>query len=117
MLRARRKRRLNGLDPNDQAAFVYDFFLGRFRRLGYGKTDSATILEYAEQQGAFLLNFTAEDGTTFEEITDIYNRHLYSGEPVSPEEASHFVSMYDSFYKNAKTFLKTPKYIRKFWVL
>ena len=117
VLRTRRKRRLNGLDPNNQAAFVYDFFLRRFQKLGYGKTDSATILEYAEQQEGFLQNFTTEDGTTFEQITDIYNRHLYSGEPVSPEEASRFIAMYDSFYKNAKAFLKTPKYIRKFWVL
>ena len=117
VLRARRRRRLQGLDASNQAAFVYDFFLNRFKKLGYGKTDSATILEYAEQQEGFLQNFTAEDGTTFEELTDIYNHYLYSGVPVTQAEASKFLSMYDDFYKNAKAFLKTFKYMRKFWVL
>ena len=117
VLRARRRRRLQGLDASNQAAFVYDFFLNRFKKLGYGKMDSATILEYAEQQEGFLQNFTAEDGTTFEELTDIYNHYLYSGVPVTQAEASKFLSMYDDFYKNAKAFLKTFKYMRKFWVL
>ena len=53
-LRARRKRRLYGLDASNQAAFVYDFFLKRLNRLGVGKPDSQTILEYAEQQEGVL---------------------------------------------------------------
>lgn len=116
-LRARRKRRLNGLDASNQAAFVYDFFLTRFRRLGIGKTDDQTILEYAEQQEGVLENFTAEDGTTFEEISDIYNHYLYSKVPVTPEEANKFLSMYKSFYKNARAFVGPWKYLLKFWVL
>lgn len=117
VLRARRRRRLSGLDANNQAAFVYDFFLDRLKKLGVGKADSQTILEYAEQQEAVLENFTAEDGTTFEEMTELYNYHLYSKTPVSSENARKFVAMYDSFYKNAKEFVGTWKYIRKFWVL
>lgn len=97
VLRARRKRRLNGLDASNQAAFVYDFFLKRLKKLGVGKADSQTILEYAEQQSGILEKFTAKDGTTFEEITDIYNHHLYSKVPVTPEEAGKFLAMYDSF--------------------
>lgn len=116
-LRARRRRRLNGLDPNNQAAFVYDFFLKRFEKLGYGKPDSATILEYAELREDFLLNFRGEDGTTFEDLTNIYNRHLYSGVDVTPAEASRFINVYNSFYKNAKAFLRGWKYSRKFWIL
>ena len=116
-LRARRRRRLNGLDPNNQAAFVYDFFLKRFKKLGFGKPESATILEYAEQQEEFLWNFRTKDGLTFEELSELYNLHLYGGKEISSEEANHFVSMYDQFYKNAKAFLGTWKYIRKFWVL
>lgn len=117
VLRARRRRRLNGLDASNQAAFVYDFFLNRLKKLGVGKADSQTILEYAEQQEAVLENFTAEDGTTFEEMTELYNYHLYSKLPVRPEDAKKFVAMYDSFYKNAKVFVGTWRYIRKFWVL
>ncbi len=117
VLRARRKRRLNGLDASNQAAFVYDFFLKRLKKLGVGKADSQTILEYAEQQSGILEKFTAKDGTTFEEITDIYNHHLYSKVPVTPEEAGKFLAMYDSFYKNAKAFTGTWKYIRKFWLI
>lgn len=117
VLRTRRRRRLNGLDANNQAAFVYDFFLDRLKKLGVGKADSQTILEYAEQQEAVLENFTAEDGTTFEEMTELYNYHLYSKLPVRPEDAKKFVAMYDSFYKNAKAFTGTWRYIRKFWVL
>ena len=116
-LRARRRRRLNGLDPNNQAAFVYDFFLKRFKKLGFGKPESATILEYAEQQEEFLWNFRTKDGLTFEELSELYNLHLYGGKEISSEEANHFVCMYDQFYKNAKAFLGTWKYIRKFWVL
>lgn len=116
-LRARRRRRLNGLDPNNQAAFVYDFFLKRFKKLGFGKPESATILEYAEQQEDFLLNFRSKEGTTFEELSEIYNRHLYSGADVTPAEISKFMSVYNSFYKNAKEFLGNWKYIRKFWIL
>jgi hypothetical protein len=117
VLRTRRRRRLNGLDANNQAAFVYDFFLDRLKKLGVGKADSQTILEYAEQQEAVLENFTAEDGTTFEEMTELYNYHLYSKLPVRPEDAKKFMAMYDSFYKNAKAFTGTWRYIRKFWVL
>lgn len=117
VLRARRRRRLNGLDASNQAAFVYDFFLNRFKKLGFGKADSATILEYAEHQEEFLQNFTATDGTTFEELTEVFNRHLYSKTPIEEEQAKHFVAIYDSFYKNAKQYLGTWKYIRKFWVL
>ena len=117
VLRAGRKRRLNGLDASNQAAFVYDFFLKRLKKLGVGKADSQTILEYAEQQSGILEKFTAKDGTTFEEITDIYNHHLYSKVPVTPEEAGKFLAMYDSFYKNAKAFTGTWKYIRKFWLI
>ena len=116
-LRARRRRRLNGLDPNKQAAFVYDFFLKRFKKLGFGKPESATILEYAEQQEDFLLNFRSKEGTTFEELSEIYNRHLYSGADGTPAEISKFMSVYNSFYKNAKEFLGNWKYIRKFWIL
>lgn len=117
VLRARKRRRLSGLDASNQAAFVYDFFLSRLGKLGVGKADSQTILEYAEQQEGVLENFTASDGTTFEEMTELYNYHLYSKTPVSPENARKFVAMYDSFYKNTKEFLGTWKYIRKFWVL
>lgn len=117
VLRARRKRRLSGLDASNQAAFVYDFFLKRLKKLGVGKADSQTILEYAEQQSGILEQFTAEDGTTFEEITDIYNHHLYSKVPVTPEEAGKFLAMYNSFYKNAKAFTGTWRYIRKFWFI
>ena len=117
VLRTRRRRRLNGLDANNQAAFVYDFFLDRLKKLGVGKADSQTILEYAEQQEAVLENFTAEDGTTFEEMTELYNYHLYSKLPVRLEDAKKFMAMYDSFYKNAKAFTGTWRYIRKFWVL
>lgn len=116
-LRARRKRRLNGLDANNQAAFVYDFFLNRLKKLGVGKADSQTILEYADQQEGVLENFMARDGTTFEEMTDIYSRHLYSKADITPSEAKKFVAMYDSFYNNAKSFLGTWRYIRKFWFI
>ena len=117
VLRSRRRRRLNGLDASNQAAFVYDFFLDRLKKLGVGIADSQTILEYAEQQEGVLENFTAEDGTTFEEMTELYNYHLYSKLPIKPEDANKFVAMYDSFYKNAKAFVGTWRYILKFWVL
>ena len=117
VLRSRRRRRLNGLDASNQAAFVYDFFLDRLKKLGVGKADSQTILEYAEQQEGVLENFTAEDGTTFEEMTELYNYHLYSKLPIKTEDAAKFVAMYDSFYKNAKAFVGTWRYIHKFWVL
>lgn len=116
-LRARRRRRLNGLDASNQAAFVYDFFLKRFQKLGFGKADSVTIQEYAEQQEGFLQNFTAADGTTFEEISELYNYHLYSKVPVTPKEAEKFLAIYDSFYKNARAFAGRWKYLHKFWVL
>lgn len=116
-LRARRRRRLNGLDASNQAAFIYDFFLKRFRKLGFGKADSVTIQEYAEQQEGFLQNFTAEDGTTFEEISELYNFHLYSKVPVTLEEAEKFLAIYDSFYKNARAFAGRWRYLLKFWVL
>lgn len=116
-LRFRRRRRLNGLDASNQAAFIYDFFLKRFQKLGFGKADSATIQEYAEQQEGFLQNFMAEDGTTFEEISEIYNHFLYSKVPVTGEEASRFLAIYDSFYKNARAFVGHWKYLWKFWTL
>ena len=116
-LRARRRRRLNGLDASNQAAFVYDFFLNRFRKLGYGKADNVTVLEYAEQQGEFLQNFVASDGTTFEEISDIYNHYLYSKVPVTSTEAGQFLAIYDSFYKNARAYVGPWKYLLKFWAL
>lgn len=116
-LRTRRRRRLNGLDASNQAAFVYDFFLNRFRKLGYGKADNVTVLEYAEQQGEFLQNFVASDGTTFEEISDIYNHYLYSKVPVTSTEAGKFLAIYDSFYKNARAYVGPWKYLLKFWVL
>lgn len=117
VLRSRRRRRLNGLDASNQAAFVYDFFLDRLKKLGVGKADSQTILEYAEQQEGVLESFTAEDGTTFEEMTELYNYHLYSKLPIKTEDAAKFVAMYDSFYKNAKAFVGTWRYIHKFWGL
>ena len=116
-LRARRRRRLNGLDASNQAAFVYDFFLKRFHRLGIGKTDSQTILEYAEQQEGVLESFTASDGTTFAEVSDLYNRFLYSKVPLTSEEAGKFLAIYQSFYKNARAFVGPWKYLLKFWVL
>lgn len=116
-LRGRRKRRLMGLDASNQAAFVYDFFLKRLKKLGIGKPDSQTVLEYAELQEGVLENFTAEDGTTFEEISDIYSHYLYSKVPVTSEEASKFLAMYQSFYKNAKAYVGPFRYLLKFWVL
>ena len=46
-----------------------------------------------------------------------FNYHLYSKLSVRPEDAKKFMAMYDSFYKNAKAFTGTWRYIRKFWVL
>lgn len=117
VLRVRRKRRLRGLDASNQAAYVYDFFLTRLKRLGAGKSNDQTVLEYAEQQEAVLEQFTAKDGTTFEEISEVYSRYLYSGAPVTDEEAASFLAMYASFYPNARAFVGHWKYLWKFWVL
>ena len=76
-----------------------------------------TVLEYAEQQGEFLQNFVASDGTTFEEISDIYNHYLYSKVPVTSTEAGQFLAIYDSFYKNARAYVGPWKYLLKFWAL
>lgn len=116
-VRARRRRRLNGLDASNQAAFVYDFFLNRFRKLGYGKADSATIQEYAEQQEGFLQNFRGSEDSTFEEISNIYDHFLYSNVPVTPEEAEKFMDLYQSFYKNARAYVGPWKYLIRFWFL
>lgn len=116
-LRARRRRRLSGLDASNQAAFVYDFFLDRLKRLGIGKSDDQTVLEYAELQEGVLENFTAADGTTFSDISEIFSHFLYSKVPVTEDEAKRFLAMYDSFYKNARAFTGPWRYLLKFWVL
>lgn len=116
-LRARFRKNISGLSPPDQVRQLYAFFLKRFKRLGMGKEDGQTLQEYAGDQTENLATFAAEDGTSFEDLSDLVMQQIYAGYMPTEADAEKFRSFYQSFYKHAKEHVGNGKYLWKFWFL
>lgn len=115
-LRAYRLRKMEPLPRENQVLALYDFFVLRFKRLGLGKTSSATPMEYAltseDQTELFSSN---ERGVSFVRVTDIYQSTCYGGEEVSDDDYEDVLSFYRSFFANARKQVGSLKWLWKFW--
>lgn len=116
-LRRRFRKTVFGLSPSEQVKTLFAFFLNRFRRLGMGKEDGHTLQEYTEDHAAAHLAFATEEGTRFENLSDIVSDMLYAGYEPNETDAAKFRSFYKEFYKHARERVGKWKYLLKFWTI
>lgn len=116
-LRSRFRKKIFGLSPPEQVRQLYAFFLKKFKRLGLGKEEGQTLQEYVGDQVMGHAMFTASDGTTFENLSDIVMQQIYAGYVPTEEDARKFRQFHKEFYRHARARTGPLRYLWKFWIL
>lgn len=117
MLRKRRREKIENMSPSDGAAYLYKYFLSKFPIVHIAKGKNVTVLEYARDNARELKHFDTENGVTFAEISETYNRMIYGKIAPTQQEYSRFKEFYDSFCPNVKKRIGKFRYAFMFWVL
>jgi hypothetical protein len=102
-------RKMQSLPREDAAANYYSFFLKRFKRLGIKRLGCHTLREYVGNN-LFRMQTFSVGNTSFASLTDTYEKVLYGGGNISPEEYEQFERYYSCFYKNLRQELGGMKY-------
>lgn len=111
-----RLRRLDGKSSADQVVFLYHFLLSRFKKLGLGKPETSTPLEFAYDSRRNLVPFTRGTGQVdFVKVTLIFQRAAYGSGSVTEEDCECVRRYYRAFFANAHQYVGTPRWLFKFW--
>ena len=116
VLKLRWRRAVQSLRREDGVLNYFHFFTKRFRRVGYKKPENYTLVQYAQMMEHQLEPYTT-DGVTFAELTRIYSRVYYGGAEVTDEEWRRYEIFYDSFHRNLRRDIGTPKYLLKLFLI
>lgn len=114
--RTRRLKAIEGKPVPYRVSYLYQFLLGRFKRLKMEKPPSLTPMEYALASQRVMMPFEENTGgVDFVRVTDIYQRACYGGKQVTEEECEEVVRYYRAFFKNAARHLGRLRWAWKFW--
>lgn len=115
-VRDRRLRKLEDKPLSERVVFLYEFLLTRLDRLGLGKPETSTPLEFAFDSRRNLVPFTRRTGQVdFVKVTLVYQRAVYAGGDVSEEDYDCVRRYYRAFFNNAHRHVGTPRWLWKFW--
>lgn len=115
LLRRKQRKKIEELSPDAGSKYLYAWFLKKFNKLGMGKADNITVLEYIRFYENSLKDYDTESGTDFKSLTEIYNKTVYGTYVPSDSDYAMFKDYYDSFFKNIKKNMGAFKYAFKFW--
>jgi len=115
--RARRLAKMRGQPYTERVAYLYNFFIKGFGRLGIERPESATPLEFAlsasNEMTGFMRNASKAD---FLGVTLIYQRAVFGAGNVSERDYRYVEDYYKSFFKNAHRRMGHLKWVlRGYW--
>lgn len=114
-----RRRRIARLEnqPLEQRIWeLYGFFCKRFARLGYGKPDSMTPLEYAFASATNLSQFSQDTGgIDFVDVTLAYQRACLDVGRATEEDWQNMKNFYRPFFRNARMQMGGLRWLKYFW--
>ncbi len=114
-MRERRLKRIAEKPASWQVAWIYQFLMGRFRRLGIRRPDNLTPLEFSLAYAPRLEPFAdAKTQTDFFQATLLYTRAAY-GSGATADDLSRMRGFYRSFYKAVPREVGRLKWLWKFW--
>lgn len=115
-MRARRVERLESEPLEYRIWVLYGFFCKRFARLGYGKPETMTPLEYAFASAANLTQFSQDTvGIDFVDVTLAYQRACLDEGRATEEDWRNMKSYYASFFRNARLQVGGLRWLKYFW--
>lgn len=115
-LRKRWYRRILKKEKEDGATLLYLFFLKDLQRAGYPRPKQMTLMEYADQLGEELQDFSVYDAD-FLRLTKIYQTILYGSQGISEEDYDLFLDFYHEFFRHMRSKLGKLKYSMNFFLL
>lgn len=114
-----RKRWYTSLDEHTQGYRVcalYDRITRNFQRMRLSKPAPATQSEWAQSTVGTMAAFEQDaHGTSYRELSDIYERVYYGHSDPSEGDVAAFESFWKVFYKNARKYSGPVRYIWRFW--
>ena len=106
-----RLRRFAGQAPSEQITGFYRFFLGRFAKLGLGKPETLSPVEYANLYRAKLYPYVgAQEPASFDHLTALFVMQEFGAEAVDQEDIRAIHHLYRQFYRNCRRQLGLLKY-------
>lgn len=116
LLRKRRLKAFETMEPATQIQELYRFYLKKFRHIGWKKRASETPLEFADRSGEALERYLS--GTCgLDRLTDAFMQACYGGGVPSGEVCAGCREIYGVFLKNCKAQMGKARYLLKFYVL
>lgn len=114
-----RRRRVAKLEsqPLDRRIWtLYGFFCKRLARLGYGKPDAMTPMEYAFASAKSLPQFSQDTGgVDFVDVTLAYQRACLDEGRVTEEDWETCKRFYRPFFRNARLQVGGLRWLKYFW--
>lgn len=115
-LRRRRVVKLESQPLEYRIWSLYGFFCKRLRRLGYGKPDYMTPMEYAFATTASLPQFAQDtDGVDFVDVTLAYQRACLDEGRATDEDWQECKRFYRPFFRNARLQMGGLRWLKYFW--
>lgn len=95
---------------------LYGFFCKRLKRLGYGKPDPMTPMEYAFAATASLPQFSQDtDGVDFVDVTLAYQRACLDEGHTTDRDWETCKLFYRPFFRNARLQVGGLRWLKYFW--
>lgn len=117
-LRKRFYQKARALPPAECVETLYLRFMRNFGRMGIQRGKHATPYEFAYQAQRDLAAFAEnEEGASFMRVTLAFVRASFGEKEPTQQDLRACCSFYESFYKNSRTYLGTPKYLRLYFRL
>lgn len=98
----------------DSAIELYNYFLKKIRKMGCGRPDGHTLLEYAYGLQTKLEPYSVGDAN-FLSLTQIYTKILYGCQNISDDEWELFIDFYKEFNRNLKNEMGSLRYLVHFF--
>lgn len=112
--RRRWHRQVRALPPEESVVNYYRFFLKRMARLGLVRPGQRTLREYARDV-EFQTEPFDEGDSSFQRLTEIYEKVFYGRNAVNGGELQLFEDYYGRFYHNLRRELGSFKYCLNFF--
>lgn len=114
--RKRRISKLAALPPAKRVAALYEFFRGRFVKLGIKAAPSQTPLEFAFARHNDMQPWDAHTGkVSFVRVTLLYQRAAYGTGDIGEAEYQQVLRYYWAFFKNTHEYVGTLRWLYLFW--
>ncbi len=111
--RARRLARIRRLEPSQQIQQLYPFLVDRMARVGIAMPAGSTPLDYARNNASSMEPFAAQAGVTFTQLTEFFVAVAYGKDQASQAQADSFAAFYRGFWKAARKYLGSFKYLTR----